>query len=151
MLMCACSCVCGCVCLAQLLKNLPVMQEIPLDFCVRKIPWRRDRLHIKYSWASLVAQRVKNLPEIWETWVLSLDWEDSLDEGMATHSSVPAWRIPMDRETWQSAVHGVSKSLRQLSGKHNRAQLKHQYVLGFFFQTRVNLYTPLDYLMDLHL
>ena len=54
----------------------------------------------QYSWASLVAQTVKNLPEMWETWVRSLGWEDSLEEGMATHSSILAWRIPMDRGTW---------------------------------------------------
>ena len=46
--------------------------------------------------ASLVAQMVKNLPAIQETWVQSLGWEDSLEEGMATHSSILAWRIPME-------------------------------------------------------
>ena len=50
-----------------------------------------------YSWASLMAQLVKNLPAMWETWVWSLGWEDPLEEGMATHSSILAWRIPMDR------------------------------------------------------
>ena len=44
--------------------------------------------------ASLIAQLVKNLPAIWETWVQSLDWEDPLEEGMATHSSILPWRIP---------------------------------------------------------
>jgi len=43
---------------------------------------------------SLVAQMVKNLPVIWETLVRSLGWEDPLKEGMATHSSIHAWRIP---------------------------------------------------------
>ena len=52
-------------------------------------------------WASLVVQTVKNLPAMWETWVRSLGWEDSLEEGMATHSSILAWRIPMDRGAWQ--------------------------------------------------
>ena len=60
--------------------------------------------------ASLVAQTVKNLPEMWETWVQSLDWEDPLEKGMATHSSILAWRIPMDRGAWRAAVHGVTKS-----------------------------------------
>ena len=46
---------------------------------------------------SLVAQSVKNLPARWETRVLSLGWEDPLEVGMATHSSILAWRIPMDR------------------------------------------------------
>ena len=45
-------------------------------------------------WASLVAQMVKNVPARWETWVRSLGWEDPLEEGMATHSSILAWRIP---------------------------------------------------------
>ena len=46
------------------------------------------------SQASLVAQIVKNLPAMQETWVLSLGWEDPLQKGMATHSSILAWRIP---------------------------------------------------------
>ena len=46
---------------------------------------------------SLVAQTVKNLPAMRETRVQSLGLEDPLEEGMATHSSIPAWRIPMDR------------------------------------------------------
>ena len=44
--------------------------------------------------ASLVAQLVKNLPAMWETWVRSLGWEDPLEKGTATHSSILAWRIP---------------------------------------------------------
>ena len=44
--------------------------------------------------ASLVAQLVKNLPAVQETWVRSLSWEDSLEKGKVTHSSIPAWRIP---------------------------------------------------------
>ena len=57
-----------------------------------------------------MAQTVKNLPVMWETWVQSLIWEDPLEEGMATHSSVFAWRIPMDRGAWQATVHGVAKN-----------------------------------------
>ena len=49
---------------------------------------------LQYSWASLEAQLVKNLPAVQETWVQSLDWEDPLEKGKATHSSVLAWRIP---------------------------------------------------------
>ena len=58
---------------------------------------------------------VKNLPAMWETWVQSLGWEDPLEEGMATHSSIFACRIPMDRGVWWATVHGVSKSCTQLS------------------------------------
>ena len=50
----------------------------------------------QYSWAFFVAQLAKNPPAMWETWVQSLDWEDSLEleKGKATHSSILAWRIP---------------------------------------------------------
>ena len=48
-------------------------------------------------WASPVAQMVKNPPARQDTWVPSLGWEDPLEEGIATHSNVLAWRIPMDR------------------------------------------------------
>ena len=59
---------------------------------MKKLP----RYIIKLS--SLVAQMVKNLPAMWETWVWSLGWEDPLEEGMATHSSILAWRIPWTEE-----------------------------------------------------
>ena len=49
-------------------------------------------------WASLLAQMVKNLPAMWETQVQSLDWEDPLEKGMATHSGILAWRIPRTEE-----------------------------------------------------
>ena len=46
------------------------------------------------NWAPLVAQLVKNPPAMQETWVRSLGWEDSMEKGMVTHSSILAWRIP---------------------------------------------------------
>ena len=49
---------------------------------------------LQCSWVSLVAQLVKNLPAMQETWVQSLGWEDPLEKGTATHSSILAWRIP---------------------------------------------------------
>ena len=52
---------------------------------------------------------VKNLPAVQETWVQSLGWEDLLEKGMATHSSIPAWRIPTDQGAWRVTVHGVAK------------------------------------------
>ena len=70
---------------------------------------------LQYFWASLVAQTVKNLPAMQETWVQSLSWEDPLEKGMATHSSILAWQIPMDRGGWWAAVHGVTQSRTQLS------------------------------------
>ena len=82
---------------------------------VSKISWRRDGYPLQYSWASLVAHLVKNLPAKQETWVQSLGREDPLEEGMAIHSSIPAWRIPMNRGAWWATVYGVTKSLMQLS------------------------------------
>ena len=63
-----------------------------------------------YSWTSLVAQTVKNLPAMQETCVQSLGLEDPLEESMANHSSILAWIIPMDRGAWQATVHRVAKS-----------------------------------------
>ena len=56
-----------------------------------------------------------NLPVMQETCVQSLGWEVPLEEGMATHSSILAWRISMDRGVWWAAVHGVTKSWTRLS------------------------------------
>ena len=52
---------------------------------------------------------VKNPSTMWETWVQSLGWEDPLEEGMATHSSILAWRIPMEKRAWHITVHGVAE------------------------------------------
>ena len=60
----------------------------------------------QYSWASMLAQMVKNLSAI----VGDLGWEDPLEKEMATHSSILAWRIPMDRGAWRATVQGVAKS-----------------------------------------
>ena len=59
---------------------------------------------------SLVAQVVMNPLAMWETWVQSLGWEDPLEKRKATHSSILAWRIPMDRGAWRVTVHGVAES-----------------------------------------
>ena len=55
---------------------------------------------LQYSWASLVAQTIKNPPAMQETWVLSLGWGNPLEESMVTHSNFLAWRTPMDRGAW---------------------------------------------------
>ena len=67
---------------------------------------------LQYSWASLVAQAVKNPLAMQETGVQSLGWGDPppMEEGLATHPSILAWRIPMDRGAWHAVVHGVAKS-----------------------------------------
>ena len=62
-----------------------------------------------------MAQTVKNPLAMWKTWVQSLGCEDPLEEGMATHSSSPAWGISMDRGAWGDTIHGVAKSQTQLS------------------------------------
>ena len=61
-----------------------------------------------------MTQMVKNPPAV-ETWVGSLQREEPLEEGMANHSSILAWRILMDRGAWQAAVHGASQSQTGLS------------------------------------
>ena len=79
--------------------------------------------------ASLVAQMVKNPPVRWETWAWSLGWEDPLEEGMATHSSILAWRSPMDREALRAAVHRVAESdttERLSTAQHSTCNNKHK-------------------------
>ena len=75
-----------------------------------------QNMHLVKDWhfslASPVAQLVKNLPAMWETWVRSLDWEDPLGKGMAIHSSILAWRIS------RTIVHEVTKRWTQLRDFH---------------------------------
>ena len=60
---------------------------------------------------------VMSMPAMRETWVRSLGWEDPLEEGMVTHSSILAWRILMDRGAWQATIHEVTKSWTLLSNE----------------------------------
>ena len=84
---------------AQLLKNPPAMQETLVHFLgLEDSPGDGISYSLQYSWASLVAQTVKNPPAMQETWDQSLGWEDLLEEGMATHFSILAWRIPWTEE-----------------------------------------------------
>ena len=53
---------------------------------------------------------VKNLPAMWETWVRTLGWDDPLEKGMATYSSILAWRIPMDRRAWRVTIYVVANN-----------------------------------------
>ena len=86
-------------------------------FCIEHgVAKSQSRLRdFHFSWTSLVAQTVKNPSAMQETRVRSLGWEDPLEEGMATHSSILAWRILMDRGAWWATVHGVEKSQTGLS------------------------------------
>ena len=79
---------------------------------------------LQYSWASLVAQTVENPPAMQENWVQSLGWQDPLEEGIATYSSVLAGRIPMDRGAWWATVHGVTKGQTRLNTAQNRLQAR---------------------------
>ena len=72
-------------------RNVGDLGSIP---ALGRSPGEGKRYPVQYSWASLVAQLVKNLPAMQETWVRSLDWEDPLEKGKATHCSILAWRIP---------------------------------------------------------
>ena len=66
-------------------------------------------IHIIHIWASPIAQFVKNLPTMQETWVLFLGWEDALEKEMATHSSILTWSIPWTEEPGSYTVHGVAR------------------------------------------
>ena len=78
---------------------------------------------LQYSWVFLVAQMVKNLPAMLETWVRFLGWEDPLEECMAIHSSILAWRILMDRGAGRLQSSGVAKSWTQLKCLSTHAEL----------------------------
>ena len=74
----------------------------------------KNKTEMKLIRAFLVAQMVENQSAMQETWVWSLGWKDPLKEGMATHSSILAWRIPLDRGAWraiQSTVEQLSTAL----------------------------------------
>ena len=69
------------------------------SFQARVLEWVAIAFSYMYIYgSSLVAQAVKNLPAMQETWVRSLDWEDPLEKGMATHSNILAWEIPWTEE-----------------------------------------------------
>ena len=93
-----------------------VLEWVAISFS-RGSSWPRDWIQVSRIarrhftlWATREAQTA-----LWETWVQSLGWEDPLEEGMETHSSILAWRIPMDRGAWWATVHGVARSWTQLS------------------------------------
>ena len=93
-------------------------------FCLLSMVWFHDCVHLLKliklfnTLESWVAQMVKNLPALCETWIQSLVWEYRLKKGMATHTSILAWRIPKVRGAWRATVHGVATSWRWLSVSH---------------------------------
>ena len=72
---------------------------------------------LQYTWASLVAQMIKNSPTMQETWVRSLAWEDPLEKGMATPSSILAWRIPWTEEPGGLKSTGLQRVQHNLATK----------------------------------
>ena len=70
------------------------MQETPVRFLGWENLLEKGQATPEYSWASLMTQLTKNLPEMQDTWVRSLGWKDPLEMGKSTHSSILAWRIP---------------------------------------------------------
>ena len=74
----------------------------------------------------MMPQTVKNLPVMWETWFQSLGWECPLEQEMATHSSMLAWRISRDRGAWWITVHGVAKI-----STHSTAKVDGHLVISF--------------------
>ena len=88
---------------------------IILHYTLLKLNCQQDHHFLYFSRASLVPHMVKTLPAVQETWGQSLGQEDLLEEDMATHSSILAWRVPMDRGAWRATIHGITKSWTQLS------------------------------------
>ena len=84
--------------------------------------------------ASLVARTVKNLPLMWETWVPSLGWEALLKDGLATHFSILAWRIPMEGGAWQTAVHEIGHDCLSIQHIHTLAEHLYRIVSRQPFQ-----------------
>jgi len=87
---------------ALVVKNLPAhagdTRDAGLISGLGKSPGEGNGNLLQYSWASLVVQTIKNPPAMQEIWVPSLGQEDPLEEGMASHSSILAWRIPWTEE-----------------------------------------------------
>ena len=81
--------------LATLYRALPKSQQYWKFKYINNADFKPQ---VPLFWASLVAQTVKNLPAMQETWVRSLGWDDPLEEGMATHSNILAWKVPWTEE-----------------------------------------------------
>ena len=97
--------------LEKVLEEVQVLHNISSKGCEKGKG--KSLLYVKccITWASLVAQSVKNLPAMRKTWTRSLGWEDLREKGMATHSSILAWSIPKGREAWWATVHGAAEEL----------------------------------------
>ena len=77
----------------EIIKIRTEINKIENRKTIERSPGEGISYPLQYSWVSLVAQMVKNPPAMKETWVRPLDWEDPLEKGTATHSSILVWRI----------------------------------------------------------
>ena len=101
-----------------------------------RFPGEAKGYPLQYSWASLVAQIVKNPPTIWKTWVQSLGWEDPLEKGKATHSRILAQRIPRGDCKEQDATEQLSLSFHkrhQIPLVKSDSQLRYLITQVFFY------------------
>ena len=106
--------------IAQLVKSVPAMQETLVPFLgSERSAGEGIGYPLQYSWASLVAQLVKNLSAMQQTWVPSLGWENLLEKGKATHSSILAWRnhglYSSWGWTWLNNLHFLLFHLKELT------------------------------------
>ena len=97
----------------------PTLKGRKIHQTITSRPWHSGVWCILPCVASLVAQTVKNLPAMWETWVQSLGWEDPLEKGMATHSSILAWEITRTEEPGGLQSMGLQRVGHSWATKHN--------------------------------
>ena len=115
----------------SLLKLIFIESVMPSNHLILRHPHSPPAFSLSqqqglFQWdrVSLVAQMVKNLPAVRETWVWSLGWKDPLEKGIPIHSSILAWRNPMDRGAWLAGVHRVSELDITEVTKHNRRNMQ---------------------------
>ena len=101
------------------------------------------------TWASLVAQRLKRLPAVWESWVRSLVWEDPLEKQMTTHSSIIAWRIPWTEEPGRSAGSQSDTTERLYSFSHSLKSYLIFCVFGYVIRWNKHILSFLSHQMQL--
>ena len=118
-----------------------------IDSIVRKIIREIWRLHYTYFKANVNQNSVivlfsqlaifnknpggSDSPAVWDTWVRSLGWEDPLEEGMATHSNILAWRIPIDRGACRATVPGFQRVRHSWATKHNTCMISSRNMENF--------------------
>ena len=105
------------------------MQKLYFQIFFKGFPGGTSSKEFACQWASLMALMVKNPPAMWVTWSQSLGWEDPLEKGIPTHSSILAWKNSMGIGAWWAIVHGVAKSQTRLSNQtHTKTNQKRHYI-----------------------